>query len=96
MFIQLIVVLIVLVPILAILLDSDVGKALANRLGDRRLDAGDDIVTERVGYLEGEVDRLSTELMRLDEESQFLHKLLAERPSKDASALPSGDDPAES
>lgn len=94
MFVYLIVVLIVLVPILAILLDSDVGKALANRMGDRRLDAGDDIVAERVGYLEGEVDRLSSELMRLDEESQFLHKLLAERPAKDAKALPSGDEPA--
>ncbi len=93
MFVQLIVILIILVPILAIILDSDIGKALAGRLGDRRLGAGDDIVAERIGYLEGELDRLSTEVIRLDEESQFLHKLLAERPAKDAPALPSGDDP---
>lgn len=92
MFVQLIVILIIMVPILAIVLDSDVGKALAGRLGDRRLHAGDDVAAERISYLEGEVDRLSTELMRLDEESQFLHKLLAERPRKDAEALPSGDD----
>jgi hypothetical protein len=93
--IQLIIILVILIPILAMLLDSDIGKALASRLGDRRLDAGDDIVTERVGYLEGEVDRLSTELMRLDEQGQFLQKLLSERPSADATALPSGDDPAQ-
>ena len=92
MFVQLIVILIILVPILAIVLDSDIGKALAGRLGDRRLDAGDDIVADRIGYLEGEVERLTTEVIRLDEESQFLHKLLAERPAKDAAALPSGDD----
>ena len=95
MFVPLIVIMVILIPILAILLDSDIGKALASRLGDRRLDAGDEIVMERVGYLEGEVDRLSTELMRLDEQGQFLQKLLAERPSPDATALPSGDDPAQ-
>ena len=93
MFVQLIVVLIILVPILAIVLDSDLGKALAGRLGDRRLEAGDDIVADRIGYLEGEIDRLSKEVMRLDEESQFLHKLLAERPAKNAAQLPSGDTP---
>ncbi len=92
MFVQLIVVLIILVPILAIVLDSDIGKALAGRLGDRRLDAGSDIVVERIGHLEGEVDRLTTEVIRLDEESQFLQQLLADRPAKNATALPSGDE----
>lgn len=31
--------------------------------------------------LEGDVERLATEVSRLSEESEFLHKLLAERPS---------------
>jgi hypothetical protein len=35
------------------------------------------------------VDRLSSEVLRLDEESQFLHKLLAEQPEREA--LPPGD-----
>jgi hypothetical protein len=34
---------------------------------------------------------LSTEISRLDEESQFLHKLLAERSSDEEAALPPGD-----
>ena len=92
MFVQLIVVLVLLIPILAIVLDSHVGKAIAARLEGRVLPAGDDVVTDRMAFLEGEVERLATDLKRLDDESQFLHKLLAERPKPDA--LPSGDDDA--
>ena len=91
MFVQLIVVLVLLIPILAIILDSPVGKAIAARLEGRgALGAGSDVVSDRVVFLEGEVERLAAELHRLDEESQFLHKLLAERPRPDA--LPSGTD----
>jgi hypothetical protein len=46
---------------------------------------------ERIGYLEGEVERLSQEMGRLDEESQFLHQLLDERPGG-AGALAPGDE----
>jgi hypothetical protein len=42
-------------------------------------------------YLEGEVERLSKEVGRLDDESQFLQKLLEKRPGG-AAALPPGDD----
>lgn len=92
MFVQLVVVLVLMIPILAILLDSPVGKAIAARLEGRALPSGDDVVTDRMAFLEGEVDRLATELRRLDDESQFLHKLLAERPKPDV--LPPGDDHA--
>lgn len=92
MFVQLIVVLVLLIPILAIVLDSHVGKAIAARLEGRSLPAGDDVVTDRMVFLEGEVERLATELARLDDESQFLHKLLSERPKPNA--LPSGEDDA--
>jgi len=93
MFLQLILVLVVLIPLLAIVLDSQVGRALASRLEGRGIAAPPDVDAERVAYLEGEVERLSGEIERLDEESRFLHRLLAERPAQDASTLPPGDAP---
>jgi len=92
MFLQLILILVVLIPLLAIVLDSKVGQALASRLEGRRLGGGEDITAERVAYLEGEVDRLSSEVRRLDEESEFLHKLLEERRGQGASLPPGEDD----
>ncbi len=79
-----------LIPILAIVLDSQVGRALASRLERRSLDQPQDLLLERIGNLEGEVERLSQEILRLDEEGQFLQKLLEERPGG-AGALPPGD-----
>ena len=76
MFLQLILVLVVLIPLLAIVLDSQVGRALASRLERRGLEGGPDLTAERIAFLEGEVERLTGEISPLDEESQFLHKLL--------------------
>jgi hypothetical protein len=87
MFLQLLVILVLLIPILAIVLDSQVGRALASRLERRSLGQGEDMDRERLAYLEGEVERLSQEVSRLDEESEFLHKLLEERPGE-TKALP--------
>lgn len=97
MFWYLIVVLILLIPLLAIILDSRLGQALAQRLERGRLSGGDDMLAERIGYLEGEVERLNQELGRLSEESDFLHKLLAERSSasredeRSSASLPEGE-----
>jgi hypothetical protein len=85
------VLLVLLIPILAIVLDSQLGRALAQRLERRGLDPGESMMAERVGFLEGEVERLVSELERLDEESQFLHKLLAERQPDEGAALPPGE-----
>ena len=90
MMLQLILVLVVMIPLLAIVLDSQVGRALASRLERRGLDAPSDVGSERLAYLEGEVERLSAEVMRLDEESQFVHRLLTERAGEDAGRLPPG------
>jgi hypothetical protein len=87
---QIILLLVLLIPILAIVLDSQVGRALASRLERRGLDRADDPLLERLGYLEGEVDRLSEEVGRLSEESRFLHQLLENRPGGKG-ALPPGD-----
>lgn len=80
----LIVVLVLLIPILAILLDSDVGKAIARRLERGRQALGDTGSHDRLVYLESELERLGKEVGRLEEESRFLHKLLAERTDPDA------------
>ena len=88
--IALIFLLVLLIPILAIVLDSPVGRALARRLESRGLSSGADKVTsERLSYLEGEVERLTTEVRRLEEESQFLNNLLTDRPA--SQVLPPGD-----
>jgi len=88
--ISLIFLLVLLIPILAIVLDSPVGRALAGRMERRGLPPGAAEVTpERLSYLEGEVERLTTEMLRLEEESQFLNKLLTDRP--DSEVLPPGD-----
>jgi hypothetical protein len=91
MFWQIILFLALLIPILAIVLDSQVGRALASRLERRTIEHPDDLMAERLGYLEGEVERLSQDLVKLEEESRFLHQLLDERPGG-AGALPPGDE----
>jgi hypothetical protein len=88
---QIILLLVLLIPILAIVLDSQVGRALASRLERQGLDRADDPLLERLSYLEGEVERLSEEVGRLEEESRFLHQLLEKRPGAKG-ALPPGDE----
>lgn len=72
--------LVLLIPVLAIFLDSDLGKALAKRLERGQRTAGNEVMHDRMVYLEGELERLAQDVERLEEESQFLHKLLDRRP----------------
>lgn len=76
-----------MIPLAAVILDSQVGRALAARLEGRELAGAQ---ATRLTVLESEVDRLSKELSRLEEESEFLHRLLEER-SAGESLLPPGD-----
>jgi uncharacterized small protein (DUF1192 family) len=92
MFLYLIIVLVVLIPLMAIVLDSQVGKALASRLERRSLDGPADLTAERIAFLEGEVERLTSEVMRIDEESHFVQELLTERTEAEGGTLPPGDD----
>jgi len=91
MFWQILFLLVLLIPLLAIILDSQVGKALAARLERRSLGEGDEYLLDRLRYLEGELERLTGEVERLDEESRFLHELLAERPPADERTLEAGE-----
>ena len=74
-----IVLVVLMIPILAIVLDSQLGRALASRLERQSLGEGDGLMAERMAYLEGEVERLTAEFERLDEESRFMTRLLSER-----------------
>lgn len=87
-----IILLVLLIPLLSILLDSRLGQALASRVERQAISGGDPATHERIAFLEGEVERLGREMERLEEESEFLHKLLTERSSA-PDALPGpGDD----
>jgi hypothetical protein len=75
------------IPLTAVVLDSQVGRAIAGRL---EKGAGTDFSAgSRVAALEAEVDRLTKEVSRLDEETAFLHKLLEERAPQ--AQLPPGE-----
>lgn len=77
-----------MIPLTAVILDSQVGRALAARLErDRELGGGGENL--RLSALEAEVERLARELQRLDEESTFLHRLLEEKAPPEQ--LPPGD-----
>lgn len=86
--VPLIVILVLLIPILAIVLDSDIGKAIARRLEGGKRTLSDGGTHDRLVYLESELERLGKEVGRLEEESRFFQKLLAEH--SDPDALPRG------
>ena len=77
-------ILVLLIPILAIVLDSPVGRALAGRLERKGLGEPSDMMAERMAFLEGELERLTTEVRKLEDESQFMHELLTERQPTEA------------
>lgn len=77
-----------MIPLTAVILDSQVGRALAARLeGNRELGGA---MASRLAALEGEVERLTREMQRLDEESTFLHRLLEEKSAPEG-LLPPGE-----
>ena len=77
-----------LIPLTAVVLDSQVGRAIASRLEGDRDQAG--TLPGRVASLEGDVDRLNQLVQQLEEESKFLQRLLEERPAPEE-LLPPGD-----
>jgi len=69
---------VLLVPIMAILIDSPIGRALARRLEGPTEAAPPPLVelAKKVQLLEGEVDDLHRAVEVLQEENQFLQNLL--------------------
>ncbi len=85
----LIIFLVLLIPLAAVVLDSRLGQALARRVEGGAPDSA------RVRALEAEVERLSVDLERISEQSDFLTRLLEERtksgPGGDRSLPASGE-----
>ena len=81
-----------LIPeILSTVLDSRLGRAMAARI-EGRSHAGDPgAMSERIQYLEAEIDRLSSDVQRLSEESEFFQRLLSDRSAQGARRLPGSD-----
>ena len=75
----LVILIVLMIPLLAVVLDSQVVRALAARIESDGTNA-DPALAKRLTQLEGEVERLNNEVMRLDEETTFLHRLLENKP----------------
>ncbi|HKK92883.1 MAG TPA: hypothetical protein VJ925_05590 [Longimicrobiales bacterium] len=91
MMLWLIVLVVLMIPLTAIVLDSRLGQAMASRL-ERGQGPGTlpELTQERISYLEGEIERLDQDVRRLEEESRFMQQLLSDRP--EPRALPESDD----
>jgi hypothetical protein len=80
-----------LIPIMGIVVDSPIGRALARRLeGPQETPPGIAELAKKVDLLEAEVDDLTRSVQSLQDENAFLQRLLAD-PSR--STLPPPDRP---
>lgn len=77
-----------LIPLTAVVLDSQVGRAIASRLEGQKDTTG--TLPGRVASLENDVDRLNQLVQQLEDETKFLQRLLEERPAPEE-LLPPGD-----
>jgi hypothetical protein len=76
-----------LIPILGIVVDSPIGRALARRLEGPQATPPDVVaLAKRVELLEAEVDDLTRGMQSLQDENAFLQRLLADPSSR--STLP--------
>lgn len=82
-----VVLLLMMIPLTAIVLDSEVGRALARRLGSGATEAEDEARLKRV---EEEVRYLSESVQSLQDETTFIRQLL-EKP-KPQESLPPGEE----
>jgi hypothetical protein len=92
MWIVLLVLLVALmIPFIGIVIDSPIGRALARRLeGPEQIPPAIGDLAKKVDLLEAEVDDLNRAVKSLEDESQFLRRLL-ESPTR--STLPPPDRP---
>ena len=75
---------VLLIPILAIVLDSDIGRAFARRIS-RTSTEGETQLAGRVQELEEEVRYLTETLGSLQDETRFVRSLI-EKPKEEAEA----------
>lgn len=84
----LVILVMLMIPLLAIVIDSDFGRAFARRIS-RDSPAGDEEMAARVERLEGEVRYLGETLEALREETTFVRSLLENK--SEQRSLPPGD-----
>lgn len=75
-----VIVLVLLIPLLAIIIDSQVGQALADRISGGR---GSEDVRPRLEALEAEIRYLSETVESLQEETRFVRSLVEGRGEED-------------
>lgn len=77
---------VILVPIMAILMDSPIGRAVARRLEGPTEAAPPPLIelAKKVQLMESEIDDLHRAVESLQEENQFLHSLLESGPRRPA------------
>jgi hypothetical protein len=81
----LVIIVVLLIPILAIVLDSQIGKAMAERLSSGR---PPEQVDARLEALEADVQYLTATLEHLREETEFVRSLVeGKRPGQEARRL---------
>jgi uncharacterized SAM-binding protein YcdF (DUF218 family) len=72
-----------LIPIIGIVIDSPIGGALARRLeGPELVPPALSELAKKVELLESEVDDLTRSVRNLEDENQFLQRLLSESPQR--------------
>lgn len=80
-FIGLLLLVALMIPILGIVIDSPIGRAIARRMeGPEQIPSSVADLARKVEALEGEVDDLQRNVQLLQEENQFLQRLLEENP----------------
>lgn len=81
MFLGILLLVALLIPIVGIVIDSPIGKAIARRMeGPEQVPTGLADLTRKVEALETDVDDLQRSVQLLQEENQFLQRLLEENP----------------
>ncbi len=79
-----------LIPIIGIVIDSPIGRALARRLeGPQQVPPALSDLAKKVELLEAEVDDLNRTVQTLQDEAAFLQKLLADPAARDTTLPPS-------
>ena len=80
-----------LIPILGIVVDSPIGRALARRLeGPQETTPDVSALAKRVELLEAEVDDLARGIQSLQDENAFLQRLLSNPSSRSTLPPPPG------
>jgi hypothetical protein len=81
MFLGILLLVALMIPIVGIVIDSPIGRAIARRLeGGEQLPVGLADLHRKVELLETEVEDLQRSVQLLQEENQFLQRLLEDNP----------------